>query len=513
MPQLQPLLAIFMIVMLFSLVVPIVSHAQDSEPLHLQITEVELNPQMGLQRMQWIELFNPTNDTFTSPVTVTTEKGAPTFRADSVTFTPGYTVLTIYDFFPEPRVTVQGELGFPKNGTSLVVYTDGREVGRTPELTDTFSDSRTWQYDLANQRWVFAESTMNWYASNIDDRSIDAITSIRSLARYDAKDEVYLNSLDWIHDTLVYSAEIDGRTDIWSIDTADTSAKPQRLEFGKDIFTPVGPRLNHDASKLLFIGSTAPPGSLEALPVLYVSNTDGTGLRQIVLNVTSADWVNATTILYAQKELMDSSAYVRGLFVFLNLETGDDVVKREYDPLWLAEVSPSGKLALATRPVNNYQSEYVIVELPSFNVRQLDVHIPTEHYWGGGYSQQEDFLWAADDNHLFYINPEAFGAVSIYKDENTGVYKSDSKVVLRTFDPNNVDYSGNRPAYVVNPVLSADGKSLAFLNRSDYHRDFPAQIMVGQLAVTVPEFGSIVVAFLAAGMVGAIIIAYRLRAI
>ena len=513
MSQLRRLLAIFMIVVLFTLLAPVVSYAQDAEPVHLQITEVELNPQTGPQRIQWIEFFNPTNDTFTVLVTVTTARGAPTFEAGAATFSPGYAVLTIFEFVSEPRVKVHGELGFPKNGTSLVVYVDGREIARTPEISDTFSDSRTWQYDHESRRWAFAESTMNWYASNIEERSIDAITSLRPLARYEAKDSAYLRSMDWSQDTLVYSAEINGRVDIWSIDTADISAKPQRLEFGQEIFTPEGPRLNHDASKLLFIGATAPPGSPDRLPALYVSNADGTELRQIALNVTRADWVNATAILYSQKELIDSAADAGTLFVFLNLETGEELVKREPGSLWLAEVSPSCKLALAIRPVNYYESEYVIVELSSFEVRKLDVHVATEHYWGGGYSQQEEFHWAADDSHLFYINPEAFGAVSIYRDENAGVYKSDSKIVLRTFDPNNIDYSGNRLAYVANPVLGVDGKSIAFLYPGDHNRDFPAQIMMGQLAVTVPEFGSIVLALMmATGMAGAVIIAYRLRA-
>lgn len=511
MSPLRPLLAIFLMGMLSFVSMPIASHAQDSVPDGLQITEVELSPQPGAQRIQWIEFFNPTNDTFVVPITVTTEEGVPTFKADTVTLTPGYSVLTIHYSIPDPRMPEQGELGFPTNVTSLVVYTDGREIGRTPELADAFSDSRTWQYDLTNQRWVFAESTMNWYASNIDERSIDAVTGVSTLVSYEAEEEVFLYSLDWSQDLLVYSAEVDGKTDIWKIDTTEPSTKPQRVDFGKEAFTPVGPRLNHDASKLLFIGSTAPPGPLDALPVLYVSNTDGTALRQIALNVTSADWVNATTILYSQRESMDFSTYVRSLFVFLNLETGDEVVKREYGPLWLAEVSPSGRLALATRPVNNHQIEYVIVELPSFNTRELDVHIPTEQYWGGGYSQQEDFLWAADGSHLFYINPEAFGAISIYQDERTGIYKSDSKVVIRTFDPNNVDYSGNRLAYVANPVLSADGKSLAVLNRGDYNRDYHAQIMLAHLAVAVPEFDFIPVILIGAGGVGGIITLNRFR--
>src|SRR5690606_28120774 len=141
-----------------------------------------------------------------------------------------------------------GELGFPKNGTSLVVYVDGREIARTPEISDTFSDSRTWQYDHESRRWAFAESTMNWYASNIEERSIDAITSLRPLARYEAKDSAYLRSMDWSQDTLVYSAEINGMVDIWIIEAADISATPKSEDFGTDLFLPEASRISHDAS-------------------------------------------------------------------------------------------------------------------------------------------------------------------------------------------------------------------------------------------------------------------------
>src|SRR5690606_41714245 len=117
-----------------------------------------------------------------------------------------------------------------------------------PQTPHSFAECRTWQYAHESRRSAFGESTMNRHASNIEERSIDAITSLRPLARYEAKDSAYLRSMDWSQDTLVYSAEINGRVDIWIIEAADISATPKSEDFGTDLFLPEASRISHDAS-------------------------------------------------------------------------------------------------------------------------------------------------------------------------------------------------------------------------------------------------------------------------
>ncbi len=131
---------------------PMASYAQTdaSEPNYaiLKITEVELSSENGTQ---WIELNNPTNTSFSTPLLINQSNTDKSILYSSVQFQPDeYKVIQIWNEEDGP--------GFQKENAVLHVFvSDTVEVDRTPRLTDNLSDSRTWQ--LNGTEWIFAEAT------------------------------------------------------------------------------------------------------------------------------------------------------------------------------------------------------------------------------------------------------------------------------------------------------------------------------------------------------------------
>ncbi len=118
----------------------------------LIITEVELNPPESDTRGQWIEVHNPTNSTIgTGALSIRQpECQSPSFFLTSIELQPKeHVVIEIWEkeYLNE---------GFPKVNTTLSLWVN-KELFRTQPMTDTFSDSRTWQ--LEGKKWVFAEAT------------------------------------------------------------------------------------------------------------------------------------------------------------------------------------------------------------------------------------------------------------------------------------------------------------------------------------------------------------------
>ncbi|HEX7033719.1 MAG TPA: hypothetical protein VF172_12035 [Nitrososphaera sp.] len=485
----------------------------------IRITEVELSSPDG---SQWFEVYNPTDEAFSTPILVNQSNSEFHALFTSVTFQPReYKVIE----FRDASSIANGE-GFSIENSELHIFaSDSLEIDRTPRLSDTFADTRTWQLDRSDNKWVFAESTKNWYANNVEDRTGSSITNVRPLVTYNASDggfrdsagvkianDVRFNSLDWAGDTLVYSLTLDDATALWTLKTdnlGSAPSKPQKIEFEEAIYSPIEPKLNPSATRLLFIGSTQPPGSPGSMPTLYFANTDGSGLQQVGLGITKADWINDTAIVYERSEAADvpSGGFQTPVMAIYDIRNGGKILAPRVfsDSLWIEDVSPSGRLALAQQPVNYYESKYVILDLSTFRTFDLEAEVPTERYWGGGYRQFEAFCWAADDSHLFYLNPEAFGALSIHKN-GQGIYTSSSKVVIATFDPNNADaYSS--PSRTISSVLAlnSDGKHFATIINGDTTRNYPSEIVAAELTVAVPEFGPAAAAIvMAASIVGAV---------
>jgi hypothetical protein len=118
----------------------------------LIITEVELDPPASGKLGQWIEILNPTNNTISAGGLriVQPECPHPSFFLTSIELQPSeYRVIEVWE------KEYLGE-GFPKENTTLSLWVN-KELFRTEALTDTFADSRTWQFDGA--QWVFTEET------------------------------------------------------------------------------------------------------------------------------------------------------------------------------------------------------------------------------------------------------------------------------------------------------------------------------------------------------------------
>lgn len=120
---------------------------------YLKITEVELDPLPTDELGQWIEVHNPTNDIISSSIAVVQQdQEFPQFVTTFTSIEPDeYIVFEIWS-----KGAPKDE-GFLVENSVLILLGDGNEMDRTPPLTDTFSDSRTWQ--LNGTDWVFAEET------------------------------------------------------------------------------------------------------------------------------------------------------------------------------------------------------------------------------------------------------------------------------------------------------------------------------------------------------------------
>ncbi|AIC16870.1 hypothetical protein NVIE_025990 [Nitrososphaera viennensis EN76] len=486
--------------------------SQDRPTREIMITEVELG---GVGGWQWFEVYNPTDHEVSLATMLWNGSDGSEMQGIgglSSISSSSYLPICLSKCDPDNA----GLPGWKNFNNSISIFRDNTKKAplwdKTPALTDTYNDSRTWQLDSNSGEWVFAESTRGWHASDLGQRTIEAVTSVKSLVRFESGQggfrdssgkivakELSINSLDWSGDTLVYSLTRDNSTSLWTLKTAsDGTAKgpPQQILFEnrEPFYSPIEPRLNSDASRVLFIGSTHPPGSNESLPVLYVASVNGTNLQKIGFNITRADWINETAILYTQRESMESTTPANTVIptqlTIFDTQSGK-ILKESIlsDSIWIGSVSPSGKLALVQRSISNYESEVAILDLDTFRMSRLDISIPTEAYWGGGYTQYEGFDWAADDNHLFYMNPEAFGLLTIYKDNEHNIYKYSSKLMIKTFDPNNFSYSENKLFGLPSPVLNADGEHFATIIQGNIRGNYYLyEILVAKLAVTVPEF-------------------------
>lgn len=140
------------------------AHAQSSDSevaQSLKITEVELSPPATGERDSAIrvEVHNPTNRTFSTPVEIRTLDGDFSFLSSSKLFQPNeYIVFDVWD--------TSHTVPYPNENVVLLLYTSAEETDRTPPLTDTFADSRTWQ--LMGTEWVFAEETLGQETQEAD---------------------------------------------------------------------------------------------------------------------------------------------------------------------------------------------------------------------------------------------------------------------------------------------------------------------------------------------------------
>ncbi len=135
-------------------------------PEHLQITEVELDSHEG---DQWIELYNPTDRPINAPKVVLKQHGGDwataffrtpletDFGKENFTMNAGTLQPHEYRVFEISSEDDSSEERFLTSRSVLSLEINEREVSRTPELTDSKADSRTWQ--LEGKQWVFAEAT------------------------------------------------------------------------------------------------------------------------------------------------------------------------------------------------------------------------------------------------------------------------------------------------------------------------------------------------------------------
>lgn len=123
----------------------------------IKINEVELNPQGPIANNQWIEIYNMSEDI----INISGWKVKSTALGKTYTIPPGF-VIRPNDYLVIPFNSIM--LG--QNNESIVLLTvDSVEVDRTPLLSDTLDDDRTWQRfpngaDTNTEvDWIFTNST------------------------------------------------------------------------------------------------------------------------------------------------------------------------------------------------------------------------------------------------------------------------------------------------------------------------------------------------------------------
>jgi hypothetical protein len=115
---------------------------------HIIINEVELNPQYGCA-LPFVVLANPTDHSLSfQRVEMRADTGGSVsyWETDQTSMQP--LTRSIWD---PPTKNTTGQ---------IILYIDGKEVDRTPTLTDPWADNRTWQR-LPDGSWIFATSTTN----------------------------------------------------------------------------------------------------------------------------------------------------------------------------------------------------------------------------------------------------------------------------------------------------------------------------------------------------------------
>ncbi|MBC7113649.1 MAG: lamin tail domain-containing protein [Candidatus Methanomethyliales bacterium] len=112
--------------------------SQVQAPANVLINEVELNPAGVDTGYEWVELYNPTtNAVDLSGWRLSTTAGTPV----SLNIPPG-TMIEGNGYY----VFTYSSQWLDNEDESVVLYdAEGREVDRTPPLSDTYNDGRTWQ--------------------------------------------------------------------------------------------------------------------------------------------------------------------------------------------------------------------------------------------------------------------------------------------------------------------------------------------------------------------------------
>ncbi len=117
------------------------------------INEVELNPEGQDSGNEWVELYNPTEQTV--------DIGGWTIRPTSGMVST-YTIPQGTTMGPEGRLVITFPQQFLDNSDESVVLYDnqGNEVDRTLLLVDTDSDNYTWQRQQdGSDEWIFKPAT------------------------------------------------------------------------------------------------------------------------------------------------------------------------------------------------------------------------------------------------------------------------------------------------------------------------------------------------------------------
>ena len=138
---------------------------------HLLITEVEISPPNGkhiTNSEPWIEVYNPTNNTFFMPLEVSVSDTETKFTFNSTLF-PSHqfkilnfsnTSHTMHDRSNDLNGHSVTFLLLPYPDSPLVLQkiVNKTQISTTPILSDPMSTSETWQIEN-NGKWIFAENT------------------------------------------------------------------------------------------------------------------------------------------------------------------------------------------------------------------------------------------------------------------------------------------------------------------------------------------------------------------
>jgi len=123
----------------------------------LVITEVELDSVNG---SQWIEVYNPTDHQIsTGAMLINGSNGAPSLQFDGSSYSYSYVKPNQYQVITldksPPWLDVNQTIAIYDTWTGQAVFWD-----KTPALTDTFNDTKTWQLaDSSTGKWAFAKET------------------------------------------------------------------------------------------------------------------------------------------------------------------------------------------------------------------------------------------------------------------------------------------------------------------------------------------------------------------
>jgi endonuclease YncB( thermonuclease family) len=127
------------------------SSADDNEEGNIMINEIELNPKSNDDDMEWIELYNPSdNDVNIGDYKIGTSKSTVIDLPSDAEIKAGETYVIELD---KQVLSDIAEIVVLENGS-------GEVVDRTPSFVDRSDDSRTWQrMPDGNNEWQFASDT------------------------------------------------------------------------------------------------------------------------------------------------------------------------------------------------------------------------------------------------------------------------------------------------------------------------------------------------------------------